>query len=589
MRRVISILFILILFFAFAPKIKAANGSLYLSPSSGAYTVGNTFSIEVRVNTGGISINAAQGTFVFSPDNLSVVSVSKSGSIFSLWTAEPTYSNSSGTISFEGGVPNPGYTGASGKIITITFRARVNGTTQVNWSSGAILANDGKGTNILSSMSGGNYTLGASVIMPPAAPTEPSAPIGTPAMPEISSSTHPDENKWYKNSTVKFSWLLPEDITGVSIAFTQKSTSNPGSISDGIFDSKTYENTADGVWYLHLKFKNSSGWGPIGRFKVQIDTVSPKPFTVEIKEGKETNNPQPTLIFETTDETSGIDHYQVRIDGSEPLIVEINEVPYKLPVQSPGKHTIVVEAFDKAGNNTAAVAEVSILAIEAPKITEYPKRLSVEENLVIKGTALPKSTIKINIQKEGVGPMVGQTQTDENGNWLYAHDKFLSKGVYKIYAVAINDKLAQSYPSQEITVLVALPPLFIIGGVIIDYMTVIIVLLALIGLIIFGSYWARHRFMIFKQKLIKETEDINRVMKRAFELLNQEVEDQLNKLNKVRNKRELSKEEKDIQEQLKRDINVAEKYIRREVEDVERKLTPSKFNVKNLFKKNKKK
>lgn len=572
MRRVISVLSILILFFAISSSVRAENGSLYLSPSSGTYTVGNTFSVEVRVNTGGISINAAQGTLVFSPDNLSVVSISKSGSIFSLWTAEPTYSNSSGAISFEGGVPNPGYTGASGKIITITFRARVSGTTQVNWSSGAILANDGKGTNILSSMGGGNYTLGATVITPPAETPGESVSTGAPAKPEIFSSTHPDENKWYKNSTVKFSWSLPKDVVGVSIAFTQKSTSNPGSVSDGIFDSKTYENVGDGIWYLHLKFKNSSGWSLIGRFKVQIDIAPPKPFIVVIEEGKETDNPQPTLVFGTMDETSGIDHYQIRIDGKEPLIVGINEAPFKLPVQAPGKHAIVVEALDKAGNNIAAVTEVNILAIESPKITEYPKRLSVEENLVIKGTALPKSTVRIYIQKEGIAPIVGETQTDENGNWLYAHDKFLSKGVYKIYTVAINDKLAQSYPSQEITILVALPPLFVIGGVIIDYMTVIIVLLALIGLMVFGSYWARHRFMIFKQKLMKETEDIDRAMRRAFELLKQEVGDQLDKLNKVRNKRELSEEERNIQEQLKKDIDIAENYIKREIKDVEKKL-----------------
>ena len=572
MRRVISISFILILFFAFATSIKAANGSLYLSPSSGVYTVGNTFSVVVAVNTDGISINAAQGTLVFSPDKLSVTGISKGGSIFSLWTTEPTYSNSSGTITFGGGVPNPGYAGASGKIITITFRARVSGATAVNWSSGAILANDGKGTNILSSMGGGTYSLGPTIISPPAETPEGAVSAGTPAKPEISSSTHPDENKWYNNSTIKFSWSLSKDVAGVSILLNEKPTSNPGPVSDGIFDSKTYENVSDGIWYLHLKFKNSFGWGPIGHFKVQIDTVSPKSFAVEIKEGRETNNPQPTLLFEATDETSGIDHYQIRIDGNEPLIVGVREVPYKLPVQSPGKHAIVVEALDRAGNNTAAVTEVDILAIEAPKIIEYPKRLSVEENLVIKGTALPKSIVKIYIRKEGIEPVIGETQADENGNWLYAHDKFLSKGVYKIYAVAIDDKWAQSYPSEEITVLVILPPLFKIGGVIIDYITVIIVLLALIGLMIFGSYWARHRFMVFKQKLIKETEDVDRVMRRAFELLKQEVEDQLNKLNKARNKRELSKEEKEIEEQLKKDIDVAENYIKREIRDVEKKL-----------------
>lgn len=579
MRRVFSILIILILVFGFVPFARGANGSLYLSPSSGNYTVGNTFSVAVRVNTDGVPINAVQGTLVFSPDKLSVIGISKSGSIFSLWTTEPTYSNSSGTVSFGGGLPNPGFTGASGKIITITFRARISGTGSVNWSSGAVLANDGKGTNILISMGGGTYALGPTSV----APLPPSVSSGTPAKPDISSSTHPDESKWYSNSTVKFSWSLSRDVTGVSILFNQKPTSNPGPLSDGLFDSKTYENLNDGTWYLHLKLKNSRGWGPIRHFQIQVDTTPPQPFIVEIKEGKETETPQPTLIFEAKDDTSGISHYKIRINGSGSLatlfgdsVLEITEEvltgPFKMPLRSPGKHTVVIEAFDKAGNSTAAVGEVNILAIETSKIIEYDKRLSLDENLIVKGTSLPGAIIKIYIQKEGMELIVDQTQADEDGNWLYIHDRFMSKGAYKIYAIAVDERGAQSYPSNEVTVLVSLPPLFVIWGVVIDYITVIIVLIALIGLMIFGGYWGWYRFNKLRKKLIKETEDVNKVLTRSFDLLKQDVGEQLKKLKKTRNQRELREEEKKIEEELKKDLDTAEKYIRREVRDVREKL-----------------
>ncbi len=584
MRRVISILLILILFFSFSPYTRAANGSFYLSPSSASYTVGNTFSIAVRVNTGGISINAAQGTLVFSPDKLLVVGISKTGSIFSLWTSEPTYSNSSGTISFGGGVPNPGFTGASGKIITITFRARVSGTGSVNWSSGAVLANDGKGTNILATMGGGTYTLGATIISPL---PEPAAPTGTPAKPDVSSSTHPDESKWYANSRVEFSWPLAEGITGVSIYFNEKPSSNPGPLSDGLFNSKIYENVKDGIWYLHLKLRNKYGWGPIRHFRVQVDTAPPLSFIVEIKEGEETDNPQPTLIFEAKDEVSGISHYKIRINGSGSLAVlfgdsaletveEVLAGPFKMPSRSPGKHTMVVEAFDKAGNSTAAVGEVNILAIETSKIIEYDKRLSLDENLIVKGTSLPGVIIKIYIQKEGLELILGQTKADEDGNWLYIHDKFMSKGAYKIYAIAVDERGAQSYPSNEVTVLVSLPPLFVIWGVVIDYITVIIVLIALIGMMIFGGYWGWYRFRLLRKKLIKETEEVSKVLTRAFDLLEQDVEEQLGKLKKIKDQRRLKQEEEKIEKELKKDLNTAEKYIRREVRDVEKKLNQKK-------------
>jgi len=584
MRRIFLISFILILVFGFAPFSRGANSSLYLSPSSGNYTVGNTFSVTARVNTGGAAINAAQGTLVFSPDKLSVVGISKSGSIFNLWTTEPTYSNSSGTISFGGGIPSPGYAGASGKIITITFKARVGGTATVNWSSGTVLANDGKGTNILASMGGGNYTLGTRIITPP---TEPTIPTRVPDKPDVSSSTHPDENKWYSNSRVEFSWSLPEEITGVSIRFDQKSNSNPGPSSDGLFNSKVYEGVEDGTWYLHLKLRNKYGWGSIKHFRIGIDTIAPHPFSIKIQEGEEVNIPQPTLIFEAKDDVSGISHYKIRINGNGSLariigrenlkfIKEVTSGPYKIPIRGPGKHTIIVEAFDNAGNSTAAVTELTILALESPQITEHPKRLSLNENLIIKGISLPGTTVKIYLSKEGIEPAVGQTKTDENGNWLYAHDKLLSKGVYKIYAIAVDEQGAQSFPSQEITILVSLPPLFVIGGLIIDYITVIIVLIALVGMMIFGFYFGWYKFKLLKKRLTKETEDVNKALSRAFDLLKQDLKEQLNKLKKTKNRRQLKEEEKKIEKELNKNLNIAEKYVRKEVKDIEQKLNRKK-------------
>ncbi len=45
--------------FIFAGRISAAGASLFLSPSSGSYVVGSTFSVSVKVNAGGQLINAA--------------------------------------------------------------------------------------------------------------------------------------------------------------------------------------------------------------------------------------------------------------------------------------------------------------------------------------------------------------------------------------------------------------------------------------------------------------------------------------------------------------------------------------------------
>src|SRR3989344_517465 len=150
MDKIYKVIFIFALFIL-AP-LSARAATLNFSPPSGSYNVGSTFSVNVTVESVGQAMNAVSGVVSFPWDKLEVVSISKQGSILSLWPAEPSFSNSAGTINFEGIVLNPGYTGASGKILTITFRVRNSGTANVSFSSGSVLANDGTGANILSGM-----------------------------------------------------------------------------------------------------------------------------------------------------------------------------------------------------------------------------------------------------------------------------------------------------------------------------------------------------------------------------------------------------------------------------------------------------
>ncbi|MDZ4231868.1 MAG: cohesin domain-containing protein, partial [Candidatus Pacearchaeota archaeon] len=196
----IKITTLLVFLVVFLPGVAAAQeASLYFSPSSGTFTAGTTFPVAVRVNTSGSAINAAQGILVFDPKKFTVVSTSKTNSIFALWTQEPTFSNSAGTLEFGGGVPSPGFSGAAGTIFTITFRARTAGDGTVTFSSGSILANDGRGTNILSFLGSGTYT-----IIPSTLPLPPEEGSLKPSLPNVSSLTHPSQDAWYSNNAPEF-------------------------------------------------------------------------------------------------------------------------------------------------------------------------------------------------------------------------------------------------------------------------------------------------------------------------------------------------------------------------------------------------
>ena len=555
--------YFLVVVFSFAFLLlsfgRAEAASLYFSPSSGSYNIGEPFSVGVYVSSADQAMNAASGVITFPQDKIEVVSLSKTGTIFNLWVQEPIFSNSAGTINFEGIVLNPGFTGSAGKLINISFKTKSAGNANLSFSSGSVLANDGKGTNILTGLGSANFTISSKEISPP--------PTGTPLAPEITSLAHPDSEKWYSNNAPEFTWKLPQDIIGVSFLLHQKPIADPGPISDGQMESKKFEDVEDGIWYFHIKFQNQKGWGQITHYKIQIDTKPPLPFEIKVKEGKETINPQPTLVFEAIDETSGINYYEVKIDQQEPL--KIAEKEYKLPVQSLGKHTIIIKAVDRAGNYTLAMTEINILPIETPTITDYPNTLLPESLLSIKGKAVPEAQIKIYYQIDEREIEMGETRSDKDGNWNFSATKPLEKGIYKILAVAIDSSGAKSGPSEKITVQVT-PPVFIrIGKLAIDYLTTIVTLFVLIFLIIFGMIWSWQKIKQRKKILKKETTEAEMVLYQAFGTLKEKVEEEIKRLD---GDPDLNEREKRISEKLKEALKSSEKLIEKEIKDIEKEL-----------------
>lgn len=352
---------IAILVFATFSVTPAYAASIYFSPSSLSRNARETFSAIIRVNTNAQAINAAQGSIVFDPAKIEVVSISKAGSIFNLWTQEPAFSNSEGTLQFEGGVPNPGYTGTSGLILTVSFRTKtattLRGSTDVTLVSGAVLANDGLGTNIVSSL--GKLTV--TIVPNTVAPTEdeqPESAIST-GDPQVTSSTHADPAKWYKNKAPQFSWTLPANATGTSYLITDKEASNPGPNSDGLNTSATFSDIADGTHYFHLKFRQNGAWGPIAHYKFNVDTVPPVDFdirTVTI------DDIHPEIAFETSDALAGVDHYEIKIGdhGWESLSSDQIGKPYRLSFDRIGTQPVSVKAIDKAGNETVKSISVTV-------------------------------------------------------------------------------------------------------------------------------------------------------------------------------------------------------------------------------------
>ena len=574
----IKIIFLILFLFTsqlfFSSESFAAGASLYLSPSVNSYKVGQNFTATVFVSSIEQAMNAAQGTVSFPADKLSVTSISKSGSVVSLWTQEPSFSNSAGTINFEGIVLNPGFTGSAGKMISINFKTKTVGDAVINFSSGSILANDGKGTNILSGFGNARCNI-ISGISDPAPPisTTPVSSVKTPPAPLIYSLTHPDSNKWFNNKNPEFSWSITKDITGVSFLINNQPSSNPGPISDGLVLEKQFENIEDGVGYFHLRLKNSRGWGAISHFKFNIDTKNPTGLTIGFSSQEEILKQGLKIKFTVDDDLSKINRFEIKTDDQNMMsFLDSESRIYNLPVFDPGKHIVIVKVFDNAGNSMTEFKELEIKALDSPKIKEYSEELKVGSFLVVKGNTYANSTLTVWIQKNKEMPISYEIKSNDLGNFIFISDQKMEIGRYKLWIEAVNGLGLKTEKSKELFVLVQESDLDKLSSTVQTLIMIISGIATLVLLLILIAVCAIKKIRLSKKRLKKEVVEAEESLAKAFNALYEDIAEQLEKLNNIKSKRELTKEEKEIKRKFRKNLKIAEKYIKKEIEDIRKEI-----------------
>jgi len=474
----ILLIFISGVFFAGTQTAEAAT--LFLSPASGSFAKGRTFTVSVYVASSDQAMNAVSGIISFPHDKLEVVSLSKVGSIITQWMpGEPGFSNTAGTIHFEGIIFNPGFKGKQGKILGITFKAKNTGTANLSVSDASVLANDGMGTPIFSGASGANLTITAAVTRETAAGT-----VGTPTTVKISSSPQPSPQNWYSSSKITLSWFLPHDTTAVRLLLNQRSNSVPTVLYRTPIAEKKLTKLEEGRWYFHVQLQNDNGWGKVTHFPLNIDLTPPEDFSITVNNEGDSNNINPLLLFQTTDALSGIDRYEINISGMDTLTVKPSQLEdggYRMESIVPGTYSLTVKAFDKAGNYATAERELTINP-SAIVITSYPANLYLGNPLVLKGTAYPNTDLTIFIQDQQKQIITTHCQSDGDGHWAFISTRGFEQGSYTVW-VATEEENVSPQLSDKILITVSLPVFFKAGRIIISYRNLVIILVLIIILI----------------------------------------------------------------------------------------------------------
>jgi len=571
---VLTFSFCIVFFCFFASGAKAA--SLYFSPGSKQLNVGNIVNVRILVDTQGQAINNAEGVISFPSDKLEVVSVSQSGSIFSLWVENPAFSNNDGAITFNGGLPTPGYNGSAGSILNIVFRAKSEGAASVYVSSGSVLANDGLGTDVLQSKGEAQYTLiGSENSLPAVVPSAQAAPAsannGAPAAAQIFSLTNPDQNSWYNNPSPSFNWTLSSGVTAVRLLYDKNPNTQPSVLYSPAITEKSLSGLDDGIYYFHLQQKNSMGWGAVSHFRFQIDTQNPDHFNIKEVPRADLTDPVAKFIFDASDKMSGIDHYVVQIDDGQPQIWQpAADNVYSAPAQLSGRHTLIAKAVDKAGNYLVNTVDFTVEALKPPAITKYPDIINQNNLLAVEGTAEANSNVTVWIKKEKQDPITHNVQSDSSGNFSLIADDNLTVGVYTLWAKVVDSRGAESVSSNVVTLVVTQSALARTGTAVVDFLEVAVPLVSLIILLSLVLWYSWRKFGMLKKKLRRDAGKTEAAMHEVFRTLRGNMEKQIRLLEKTKIKRELTDEEANIIKQIKKDLSGMEEFLTDEIEQIEK-------------------
>lgn len=186
-------------------------------------------------------------------------------------------------------------------------------------------------------------------------------------LPVVISSTHPDQDQWYRSNTPSFSWT-PSGMMGYSYVFDSVATTVPDQISEGRGTLWPAPSQADGIYYFHVRGQVSAdSWTETTHFRVKIDKTAPVVNSCVIDNAAGTcYSLYAGISLDAADSSSGID--RVEISNSEsfaPKEVRAYSfyIPWKLKSNidtstgkevSETKHAYIY-VFDAAGNMSVKI------------------------------------------------------------------------------------------------------------------------------------------------------------------------------------------------------------------------------------------
>ncbi len=517
MKKILLSLLCLISVYSFFHSTHAATISI--NSDKNQVVENEIFSTTVFVTSIDQAINNTEAVISFPTDLLSVVSINRSASISTIWVdGGPSFSNSAGTISINGGLPNPGYTGSGGQIVRIVFKAKKFGVANIQFVSASVRANDGLGTDVNTASNGTMVQIAAAAnVVEPVVNTNTNSDSDTttPLAPIVTSQQVTNEQDWFSVDKTTMEWSISNDITGVQVLVDSKPLSIPTKSITPLSTSYEISNLTPGVSYFHVRLRNKNGWGKTKHYKLNIDTASPVIGKTDVVVNKEGII---EVAVSSEDSISGVDRYEVMVDGNNVKTVSVGEVgkncvsneitadcttySFSLDRTTPGQHEVLLKAFDKAGNVSEKRFTLFVPALKDLQIISYPESIERGKIIVIVGKSpYTNSTLTIwtkNDQEENVSHFI---TSNNDGTFVYTTDPVTADKTVHIYAEIKNSDGASKQTSDTITIKVRAPFYLVVGSTIIDIYSLVFYLLILLILCVISIIIGRLYVAKLKRKI----------------------------------------------------------------------------------------
>jgi hypothetical protein len=457
--------------------------------------------------------------------------------------------------------------------MSVTFKSLTSGAARVAISGGSVLAADGRGTNVLTNMNGGAYTLAAVASQPtPEVIVEYVAPANTPTAPQVTSVTHPDQNSWYQKTDAVLSWKLPAGVTAVRTLLDTQAVSVPTKVYDNPISTLSLTDVPQGISYFHVQLKNADGWGRVTHYKLAIDSKKPESLSIAVASDTDASNPEQNLILLVQDATSPVLKFKVQLDGASPFdfIATSSSSSLPLPSVNPGYHTVVIEAFDAAGNSIANSFSFTVTSFEKPIFTEYPTTLGLGVIPAIKGITKSGAKVTVSLTTPQSESKDYEVLAQADGSFMFIPEDPFVVGVYSLTAVATDVSGAKSEPSDAIKMYVTKPGYLVIGSFLVSLLSVVIPLVALLVLTWFMVLYCIGRIRTLRARVLLESREVEAMLLKEFAHIRSVLTDQETKLLALRKTSKLTLAEEELINEIDSALKIAETRVTKEVHDVTR-------------------